>query len=814
MEGLNDNLTPAMHQYASIKKKHPDCIVLFRMGDFYETFYDDAKTCSKELEITLTSRGKDEKHAPLAGIPYHALDQYLAKLVKKGYKVAICEQMEDPRKAKGIVRRDVVRIVTPGTVTESNILDAKANNYIVSLYPHSGECGIACMDISTGEFNVLLTTEAQLLPELARLNPAECLIPASYGIKAKELQAAGLRIQAFPDAFFSKDHTIQLLCSHFKIQSLEGIGLDNLHVVQAAGGLLQYLIETQKCSLSHISKITRMCDGDYMYLDQSTMRNLEIFSNIKDNGQNGTLIRVMDKTHTPMGSRLLKKWLIYPLLSEDKITKRLVAVEELLGRHMLALELEHGLKQVNDIERIVCRITYGSALPRDMLALSQSLSAMPVIANALRGAAASMLNSFCSLNPCSHIAKLLSSALNSNPPATIREGHIFAEGYNAELDKLRMAAREGKDWIASLEQKERERTGIKNLKIGYNKVFGYYLLASKGQLQKIPSDYIRKQTLTNGERYVTPELKEKEELLLNAEERMNELEYSLYMELLGQLQKDSVQLQELASGIAQLDVLLSFAACAREYRYTKPMISKDGSLALAEARHPVIERIEQRYVPNSISVSDEQRTIIITGPNMSGKSTFMRSVALIQILAQIGSYVPCSSACIPIADRVFSRIGAYDDLTHGQSTFMVEMSETANILHNATSRSLVILDEIGRGTSTFDGIALAHAVATYLHETIKAKTLFATHYHLLNMLGNTMSGIRNYHMLIRENKDDIIFLRQLVEGGTDKSYGIHVARLAGVPMPVLELAKNVMKNLELTEKNEKKQEDKSLTAFF
>ena len=807
------NLTPAMHQYVAVKRKHPDCIVLFRMGDFYETFYDDAKVCAKELEITLTGRGKDEKRAPLAGIPYHALDQYLAKLIKKGYKVAICEQLEDPKKAKGIVKRDVVRIVTPGTVIESNLLDAKTNNYIVSLYPHDGQCGIACMDISTGEFTVFSTTETQLLPELAKLHPAECLIPASYGVNA-ELQKNGLCLQALSDVFFSLEHTNSLLCSHFRVASPEGIGLNDPLLIQAAGGLLQYVMDTQKCSLAHVRKISHVQRGEYMYLDASTVRNLELFSTIRNGEHQGTVHDVLDKTQTSMGARLLRRWILYPLLSPEKINERLASVEELLNKHAVFHELGQVLRHVHDIERLVCRITYGTALPRDILSLSESLSAMPAISHALAETTTPLLHSFLTLHQCTHITQLLGKALVTEPPATVREGHIFAEGYNEELDKLHAVVNSGKSWIVALEQKERERTGIKNLKIGYNNVFGYYILLSKGQLQKAPSDYIRKQTIAGGERYVTPELKEKEELLLNAEERMNELEYTLYMELLGQLQRDGVLLQELAAGIAQLDVLLTLATCAREHRYTKPVITTDGQLALTEARHPVVERLEQHYIPNSITMSPEERTIIITGPNMSGKSTFMRSVALIQLLAQIGSFVPCTSARVSVVDRIFSRIGAYDDLFHGQSTFMVEMSETAIILHNATQHSLVLLDELGRGTSTFDGIALAQAVASYIHQTVQAKTLFATHYHLLNTLEDSLKGVRNFHMLIKENKEEIIFLRQLVQGGTDKSYGIQVARLAGVPAPVLDIAKSVMKNLELREKNERKREDKNLSSFF
>lgn len=790
--GMDDILTPAMQQYASVKKKHPDCIILFRMGDFYETFYEDAKTCAKELEITLTSRGKGEKRAPLAGIPYHALDQYLAKLIKKGYKVAICEQLEDPKKAKGVVKRDVVRIVTPGTVIESQLLDAKTNNYIASIYPQGNLYGIAYVDISTGEFTVFLSTH--LMSDLGKLQPAECLIPASFGIN-EEIQKGKFRLEAYPDHFFSLSQATATICTHFSVASVAALGIEEPPLVQAAGGLLHYLKEMQKCSLSHIAKIKR--ETTHLHLDSSTIRNLELFKNIKDNTSHGTLFWVLDKTQTPMGARLLKQWMLHPLLSSEKINERLATGEELINHSSMRQRLAQALRKIQDVERLVGKIMYNTALPRELLALAQSLQQVPHIANALHDAHASLLTSFLSLPSCQHVTTIILSALVSEPPFSIREGYIFAKGYNTELDTLREAAGEGKTWIAALEQKERERTGIKNLKIGYNNAFGYFIFISRGQIEKTPIDYIRKQTLVNGERYVTPELQEKEELILHAEERMCELEYKLYMELLAQLQKETQGLQELAAGIAQLDVLLSFAEVAREYRYVKPVLVAHGVTYLENTRHPVVERLELRYVPNSLTLSENSRTIILTGPNMSGKSTFMRSIALIQILVQIGSFVPCTKAEFCIVDKIFSRIGAYDDVTHGQSTFMVEMLETANILHNATEKSLVILDELGRGTSTFDGIALAYAVAVHLHTVSKAKTLFATHYHQLNNLADRFEGVKNFHMKIKESGEDIIFLRELAEGGTDKSYGIHVAKLAGVPSAVITSAREFMAKLEL-----------------
>ncbi len=791
-QGMDDTLTPAMQQYAYVKKKHPDCIILFRMGDFYETFYDDAKTCAKELEITLTSRGKGEKRAPLAGIPYHALDQYLAKLIKKGYKVAICEQLEDSKKAKGIVKRDVVRIVTPGTIIESDLLDAKTNNYIASIYPQGDQYGIAYVDISTGEFRVLRSTS--LLGDLGRLQPAECLIPASFGVN-EDIRRGKFRVEAYPDHFFTLPQATAALCAHFSVASPTALGLEEPSLVQAAGGLLHYVKETQKCSLPHITKIKQ--ETGYLHLDVSTIRNLEVFKNIKDNTTYGTLFWVLDKTQTPMGARLLKQWMLHPLLSAEKINERLAAVEELMSNARMRQQLAQALHKIQDIERLAGKITYNTVLPRELLALAQSLQQIPSARNALQEAQAPVLKSFLSLPSCDHIAATICKALLPEPPFSLREGHIFAKGYHGEVDALREAAGEGKTWIATLEQKERERTGIKNLKIGFTDAFGYFIFISKGQMEKVPSDYIRKQTLVNGERYVTPELKEKEELILHAEERMCELEYTLYMDLLAQLQKEIRALQEVAAGIAQLDVFFSFAEDAREFRYVKPKIREQNIFHLQEARHPVVERLESRYVPHTIALSEDARTIILTGPNMSGKSTLMRSIALIQLLAQMGCFVPCSNAELGIVDKIFSRIGAYDDVTHGQSTFMVEMLETANILHNATEKSLVILDELGRGTSTFDGIALAYAVAVHLHTVSKAKTLFATHYHQLNNLAERLPGVRNYHMKIKERGEDIIFLRELAEGGTDKSYGIHVAKLAGVPAPVIALAKEFMAKLEL-----------------
>ena len=654
------------------------------------------------------------------------------------------------------------------------------------------------------------------MSDLGRLQPAECLIPASFGVN-KDIQNGKFRLEAYPDHFFSLPQATATICAHFSVADTAALGLEESVLIQAAGGLLHYLKETQKCSLHHIAKIKR--ETVYLHLDAGTIRNLELFKNIKDNTSYGTLFWVLDKTQTPMGARLLKQWMLHPLLSSEKINERLAAGDDIIQHAGIRQQLAQALHKIQDIERLVGKITYNTAIPRELLALAQSLQQVPHITQALQEAQAPLLKSFLSLPSCNHIATAITNALLPEPPFSVREGRMFAKGYHAELDVLREAAGEGKTWIAALEQKERERTNIKNLKIGYNNIFGYFIFISKGQMEKAPPDYIRKQTLVNGERYVTPELKEKEELILHAEERMCELEYTLYMELLAQLQKETRALQELAAGIAQVDVLLSFAEVAREFRYTKPVLVAHGLTHLDDVRHPVVERLESRYVPNSLILSEDDRTIILTGPNMSGKSTFMRSVALVQLLAQIGSFVPCSKAELGVVDKIFSRIGAYDDVTHGQSTFMVEMLETANILHNATEKSLIILDELGRGTSTFDGIALAYAVVVHLHTVSKAKTLFATHYHQLNNLADRLQGVRNCHMKIKESGDDIVFLRQLAEGGTDKSYGIHVAKLAGVPSAVITSAKEFMAKLELDDTikgkvSQKDEKTSSLKDYF
>jgi DNA mismatch repair protein MutS len=795
---VGQKLTPAMHQFAASKKEYPDCLIMFRMGDFYEMFFEDAKTAARELEITLTSRGKGECKAPLAGIPFHALEPYLTKLVKKGYKVAICEQLEDPKKAKGIVKRGVTRIVTPGTMIDSTMLEPSSNNYIMALYPQLDKFGIALIDLSTGEFIVSeADSQQKVLNEMTKYSPAEILIPESLKVNQEFIATLKGFINPYNDHFFTKSIAYNNLLNHFKVNSLHGFGIDDdLLAINAAGALLNYLKDTQKTQLSYINKIRSYKQSECMVLDSSTLRNLELLTNIKENSARGSLISVLNKTKTPMGARFMKKVMLQPLLDKMRINERFDCVEELVNDSMLRVELVDALKEITDVERIISRVMYGNANARDLISLKNSLSFLPKIKSLISEKKSALLNRMKDMPTSDEAVALINSSIKDEPALTLREGNFIKEGYNAELDEIRNIAFNTKDWLVSLENQERTRTGIKSLKIGYNKVFGYFITVSNSNKNNIPSDYIRKQTLVNGERYITPELKEKENIILNAEERMNELEYQLFQEIITKISMYFEEVQRSASCIAELDVFLSFAETAVMNNYVRPKLNDRKLIELKACRHPVIETLTQQFVPNDFRIDNDNRLQIITGPNMSGKSTAMRQVALIQLMAQIGSFVPCSSADVCLVDRIFTRVGAYDDLTMGQSTFMVEMTETANILNNATDKSLIILDEIGRGTSTFDGISIAWAVAEYINNKIKAKTLFATHYHQLNMLAEKFSGIKNYNIAVSETDDDIIFLRKLVEGGTDKSYGIQVAKLAGVPSEVIERSKTIMNKLE------------------
>ncbi len=817
----NNRLTPAMHQYVDTKKEYPGCLIMFRMGDFYEMFYDDAKLAAKELEITLTSRGKGDARAPLAGIPYHALEPYLAKLVKKGYKVAICEQLEDPKLAKGIVKRGVIRVVTPGTMIDNAMLEPGSNNYIMALYPALDNFGIAAVELSTGEFAATEVDSAQkLLNEISKFSPAEILIPESLKVNQELTSMLKGFVNPYNDHFFTKSIATDNLLHHFNVSSLQGYGIaDDGLAICAAGALLNYLKETQKTSLSYINKIRRYGLSEYMALDNSTLRNLELLANIKENSGRGSLFSVINKTNTPMGTRLLKKSLVQPLLDQNAINDRLDCVNELVNGSLLRAELIDALKEVNDIERMISRVMYGNANARDLIGLKNSLMCIPKIKGFLQNQTSRLLNDIKDMPASDGVVSLVDNAIKDEPALTLREGNLIKKGYSAELDELREIAFNTKDWIVALENQERARTGIKSLKVGFNKVFGYFITVSNANQSLVPADYIRKQTLVNNERYITPELKEKENIILHAEERINELEYKLFQEIISKIAGAFEEVQKSAQLIALLDMFLSLAEIAAINNYVRPALNDSGIIDLKGCRHPVVETLTPQFVPNDFYLSDEDRLHIITGPNMSGKSTAMRQVALVQLMAQIGSFVPCSSASVCLVDRIFTRVGAYDDLTMGQSTFMVEMTETANILNNATSRSLIILDEIGRGTSTFDGISIAWAVAEYIHDHVKAKTLFATHYHQLNNLALKFPAIKNYNIAVNETSDDIVFLRKLVEGGTDKSYGIQVAKLAGVPSEVINRSKEIMAKLEshdniIKKVNKKELVEKGLNEFI
>jgi DNA mismatch repair protein MutS len=794
------NLTPAMKQYVKIKDENPDCVVLFRMGDFYETFYEDAKTASKVLGITLTSRGKDEKKAPLAGIPYHALDQYLKKLVKAGYKVALVEQLEDPKFAKGLVKRGLIRIITPGTLIEETLLSEK-NNFIMSLCEDKGIYGLSFCDISTGEF---LSTEVlddlKLLSEIDRFSPSEIIVPVSYEDSSivLDLKKKGYYVNYFDDRFFWMDKATDTIKTHFNIMSLEGLGIhEKPRSVKSSGALISYLKNTQKNSMSYLKNIKIYSVDSFMIIDSVSMKNLELFKNIRDNTSRGTLFDVINYTNTSMGARKLKQWLLRPLIDKIDIDKRLFAVEELFDESLLREELKEKLNSISDIERIISRITYGSANPRDLIGLRDTLEIVPKIRDLLKECLSDEIVQLKEMNSFEDLKNLINSSIKDEPSSSLKDGNIIKEGYNKELDELKKISSSGKKWISDFEMQEKERTGIKNLKVRYNKVFGYFIEITKSNLNLAPKDYIRKQTQVNCERFITESLKEKESLVLGANEKICALEYEIFIKIIEKISSYTSKIQDLAEKLSTLDCYLSLSQCATNNCYVRPRITSDNIIEIVDGRHPVVEKIESgSFVSNDTSLDMNSFMHIITGPNMAGKSTYLRQVALITILAQIGSFVPASNTLIGICDRVFTRVGAVDDLSMGQSTFMVEMNEVANILNNATERSLIIMDEVGRGTSTYDGLSLAWAICEYIHDIIKAKTLFATHYHQMNKISETRDKVKNYNILVKETDDSIIFLRKISEGGTDKSYGIHVAKIAGVPKEVISKAKSIQRTLE------------------
>ncbi len=803
-EGIDNKITPMMRQYLTAKGEIPkDCILLFRLGDFYEIFFDDAVKAAPLLEVVLTKRAG----VPMCGVPYHALDTYLPRLLEAGVKVAVAEQMEDPKLAKGIVKRAVTRIITPGTIIEGAVLAPNRNNFLASLSFINGIFGLASLDISTGEFRTTeIEKEEDIANEMQRIKAPECvisdLLAAQWGEPKLKQISANILWTKLNNWIFSVDNSEELLKSHFKVVSLDGFGCRNLSAgLSAAGAILYYARENLRQDASHIRRLNAYSINDFATIDYVTQRNLELLDSIGSE-KNASLLSVLDHTVTPMGSRLLREWILRPLRERTLIEDRLYAVEAIKEDAVGLAELSEILSTARDIQRITAKINVGSAGPRDVNALAQSIEIIPDIKKILSCYDAPKIESLKnSLSEFNELSKEIRITIVESPPANISDGAFIMEGFSPELDEFRRASSEGKNWMAELQNKEQQRTGIKTLKIKFNNVFGYYIEISKSNLYLAPQDYIRKQTLVNGERFVTPELKEMENKIIGAEEKAKSLESEIFTALREKILLQIGKLLETAAIIAEIDVLAALADCAAKNSYCRPKITEERVLDIKEGRHPVLDMkmTRERFVPNDTVIDgDENRIIIITGPNMAGKSTYIRQVALIVIMAQIGSFVPAKSAQIGIMDRIFTRVGASDDISRGQSTFMVEMTEAANILNNATEKSLVILDEIGRGTSTFDGISIAWAVAEYLHDNLKSRpmTLFATHYHELTELSLTCKGVKNYNVAVKEYGDQIIFLRKIVQGATDKSYGIHVAKIAGLPREVIERAYEILENLE------------------
>jgi DNA mismatch repair protein MutS len=797
-----------MQQYLETKEQCKDCILFYRIGDFYEMFFEDAEIASRELELVLTGRDCGlENRAPMCGIPYHAYEGYVSKLIEKGYKVGICEQMEDPALAKGLVKREIIRVVTPGTVLESSMLDEKKNNYIGCACLQQEGFSLSVCDISTGEFLTTSSPEgpSRLLDELSKYAPSELLL-CGIGKDSRLVKQINERFSLLID-FISYDpkDTLKQLRERFKGD------IDKLTSQQAecASFLYKYISENQKSNLGHILKIKPYEVKDYLVLDSSARRNLELTETVRSKSRKGSLLWVLDHTETSMGSRLIRKWIEEPLIKYEAITKRQGAVQEFIDNVYVSSDIRAFLKNVYDIERLSSRISCGSANARDLVSLKQSLRELPDIKASLSSCKSPMLQEmYNDFDTLEDVYKLIDKAIDDSPSLTIKDGGIIKSGYNEEVDKLHDAMAHGKEWIATLEQQEREVTGIKSLKVGFNKVFGYYIEITKSNLSNVPEGrYIRKQTLTNGERFITEELKKEEDLILGAEQKIIDLEYNLFVEVRERIASQIFRIQKTAAYVASIDVLLSFASVSFEYNYVKPEMTTDGSIEIKNGRHPVVERVIQGvFVPNDTLIDKKDNTIaIITGPNMAGKSTYMRQVALICLIAQMGCFVPAETAKLSIIDRIFTRIGASDDLSLGQSTFMVEMSEVSHILENATPDSLIVLDEVGRGTSTFDGLSIAWSVVDYICRKIGAKTLFATHYHELTELEGKLRGVKNYCVSVKEHGDDIIFLRKIIRGGADQSYGIQVAKLAGLPDEVVTKARGILDRLEESDINKKNQ---------
>ena len=802
------SLSPMMQHYVKTKEENKDCIIFYRLGDFYEMFFDDAVTTSRELELTLT--GKDcglTERAPMCGVPYHAAEVYINRLVAKGYKVAICEQMEDPKEAKGMVRREVIRVVTPGTNLNTQALDETKNNYIMAVVYLSNRFGIAIADVTTGDFMVTEVDKIRtLLDEVYKFSPAEIICNEAFcmsGVDLDEIKNR-LNISLYPleSWYFDDDLCVRTLKEHFHVGTLEGLGLKDYECATiGAGALLTYLLETQKNSLEHMRAITPYITDRFMVIDSSSRRNLELTEALREKVKRGSLLWVLDKTKTAMGARMLRSFIEQPLIDEDAINRRLDALEEINSREMDREEIREYLNPIYDMERLIGRVSYQSANPRDMISFKSSISMIPYIKQLVKSFSTEEMQCvYEDMDDLRDLYTLLESAIVEEPPLAMKEGGIIKDGYNENVDHFREAKTKGKSWLAELEAQEREKTGIRNLKIKYNKVFGYYLEVTNSFKDMVPDYYTRKQTLTNAERYITPRLKELEDMILGAEDKLYALEYELFVEVRNTISREVERIQRTAKAVAKLDTYISLALVASRNNFVRPKINTKGIIDIKNGRHPVVEKMipNDMFIPNDTYLdNNKNRVSVITGPNMAGKSTYMRQTALIVLMAQIGSFVPAEKANIGIADRIFTRVGASDDLASGQSTFMVEMTEVANILRNATSRSLLILDEIGRGTSTFDGLSIAWAVIEYISNTkiLGAKTLFATHYHELTELEGKLAGVNNYCIAVKERGDDIVFLRKIVKGGVDKSYGIQVAKLAGVPDIVIERAKELVEEL-------------------
>lgn len=821
-------MTPMMVQYLKTKEEYPDCILFYRLGDFYEMFFDDAVKVSRELEITLT--GKDcgmEERAPMCGVPFHSASGYVARLIEKGYKVAICEQVEDPKTAKGIVKREVIRVVTPGTVVDAELLDDKTNNYLAVIYENKDEFGFAVSDVSTGEiYTTQIKGSDEVLNEISRYNPKEILVNSSAW-KSISGQVE-LRFHVIPeeckDEFFENTDFENKILEQFQKSSLSELNLaGKKYAVYAVGAMIAYLEHTQKTSLNFLNTINTYEINQYMDIDINTRRNLEITETMRDKNKKGSLLWVLDHTETSMGARMLKQWVEKPLVNTIEINRRLESVNELVGDVMLRDELAEILSSTYDISRIISRVSLGTVTPKDLVSLKMTLKVLPNLLDKLKGLRSPILSDMSrNFDVMEDVYDILDRAIDDEPSTLLRDGGVIKDGFNEEIDKFRIAMRDGKKWLSELEKSEKEKTGISKLKVGYNKVFGYYIEVTKSNISDVPEYYIRKQTLANCERYITPELKDLENTILGASERVLSLEAYVFEQVRRSVGAQIDRLKYAANVIAVTDTLLSLAQSACKNNYTMPYVTENGRIEITDGRHPVVEKMAKNtmFVPNDTSLdTDENRMIIITGPNMAGKSTYMRQVALITLMAQIGSFVPAKSAKIGVVDKIFTRVGASDDIASGQSTFMLEMNEVSHILKNATEKSLIILDEIGRGTSTFDGLSIAWAVVEYIHDKHKigAKTLFATHYHELTDLENELEGVKNYRIAVKKRGDDITFLRKIVRGGADDSYGIEVAALAGVPKEVINSAKRILKKIEndeiKIEHTEKVQEESNQIGF-